>query len=211
MVSPTQLSEFNVLNSVATLVAGRLVAAGYLPYFHARDTLQVDPVTYHYAYSANQAALLANPGFQTLVANSRGIVTLAGSLPANPRFVSRPTGDGTVRPGDAAALPMMVVSVGSAFAIRPLELGTKVQVWSRHLMIEAFVRTPEEQGRFKDFLAGWFSPMETVPIHDHDSGTLTLLESADIVLPRVQDATVLDVAESLTYEVLLNASLQYAA
>lgn len=211
MPPPALYSEFNIMNSIATYVAAQLLAAGYVVYWQARDLLQVGASTWYQQYSTKSALYLADSGFLTLLQGKKGIVTLRQALPADPVFVARPTLDGSVLPPDAVATPALSIEIGPSQPIGHYELGTTLKWRSRHLVIDGYTRTQDEQARFKDYLSLWFEPDIPLSIYNHDAGTGTLIDTLLPLDGRVDAATVIDRADAVTYQVLLNARLEYIA
>jgi hypothetical protein len=206
----SSLSERNVQNSVASFLASKLITAGYLVYWHQIDSVETPDGVYP-NYSTLQSTYLAIPGFMARVNLSKGLVTLTGNLSALPRFVTRPTSDGKVEGHDTVPTPALSVTVGPMVSDGDFELGSKLRWRSRHLMVQGFLRNDAEQQTFADVLAEWFDDHTIVEIRDHVAGSLALLDTFDLVAPRVAKDTDVDGAEAVTYEVLVNARLEYVA
>src|SRR5690242_15772631 len=122
----TVWSESNIINSLSLYLAGQLLAAGFLVYWHERDALQINtsPTGWYLQYSQNYQTYLANSTFQAAHAAAVGIVTMVDSIPANPRFVKRLTSDASVGPADAITVPAVSIEVGPAIPVQNYELGT---------------------------------------------------------------------------------------
>jgi hypothetical protein len=211
MTLAAKYSEANVLNSVGLWLADRLRAAGYVLYWHRPDAVQLPDGTWWYNYYAQAATYLANPAFATPFTASRGLVSLYEGWPANPTYLVRPTTDGSVPQQDAIVVPALALSLAEAVPHRNAQLGDRTtKVRTRHLVIEGAVRE-EEHRWFKDQLALWFDPETVLDIKDHDAGDL-----ADVGLVRVAQAGVASAKRALrpdaaTYQVVLNALLEYVA
>jgi len=208
-----RFSESNVLNSVALYLASKLFAAGYLVYWHKRDAVQINTSStgWYLTYSANRATYLADPTFAAAYAAAKGLVTFVDTIPAVPRFITRLTDDTSVGPADAVPVPAMAIALGAPVPLAQVEIGTKTKWRTRHLMIDSYTRTTDEQGLFKDALANWLDENTILAIADHDAGTLAVVGSVEVLDSTVASARVVDRAEAVTYEVLLNARLEYAA
>jgi hypothetical protein len=211
MTLAEQLSEFNIVNSVSEYIAGKLLEAGYVVYWHARDALQLNATDWYFEYSTNYPTYLAVPAVLTAMNAAKGIVTLGRSLPAEPRFVARPTLDGSVLPQDAVGIPALSVEVGPAQIVEYLECGTRVKRWFRHLLVDGYARTQDEQGRFTDYFALWFEPDIPLSIYDHDAGTRALIDTVLPLLPNISRAQLIDQADAITYQLVFNARLEYFA
>ena len=206
-------SETNVVNSLSVHLAGQLLAAGYVVYWHQRDALQVNTTSsgWYYNYSTQFAAYWTNGAFQTLLQNAKGLVTLTDSIPAQPRFLQRPINDGSVPEADAVMAPTIAIKVGPAVDLGDYELGTRTKWRTRHLVLDAFVRTSHESGLFKDWFSQWFDRDTVLDIVNHDAGTLAAVGPVRFNVVRVDSDEVFDQAEARSFEVLLNARLDYVA
>ena len=107
-------------------------------------------------------------------------------------------------------MPAMAIALGAPVPLAAVEIGTKVKWRTRHLMIDSYTRTTDEQGLFKDALANWLDENTILAIADHDAGTLAVVGAVEVLDSTVASARVVDRAEAVTYEVLLNARLEYA-
>lgn len=212
-MTPEAFSESNVLNSLSLYVASKLLASGYLLYWHKRDAVQIaDSSTGWYTeWSKNGATYLANSTVAAAFSAARGLVTLTGEIPAVPRFIIRLIDDTSIGPADVVSVPTLSIEVGPAIAVSDYELGSGKKWRSRHLIVDGYVRTVEEQGRFKDFFSLWFDNNQALTIRNHDAGTLAQVGEVTVVdsVPRYQ--TLVMGAEATTYQVLLNARLVYVA
>lgn len=209
-MTPELYSESNVANSLSTDLAGRLLAAGYLLYWEPQDAVQTLS-EWWLQFRVNEAAYLANPTFQARLAAAKGILTVAGTLPANPRFISRPTLDGSAPDADEVRVPAMIITLSAARPGRPYELGTTKKWRTRHLMVEAYVRNESELRLLKDLLALWMEPDRVVAIVNHDAGTLAAIGDVHVTQSAVDSDLLFDGSEATTHQVVLNAMLQYTA
>jgi len=206
-------SEPNVVNSVALHLADRLLAADYLLYWHRADALQIGPTgaDWRFNFSTNRGAILADPEVATAVAGAVGLVTIVQALPADPRFVVRLIDDESVGPADVVTVPAVSVEVAAPVPVMEYEIGTALKWRSRHLVVDASLRTPLEQGRFKDLLAAVFDKNVIVSITDHDAGDGSTVGDIMVADPNVASTTIVQGPDALTYQVLLNARLLYVA
>ena len=101
------------------------------------------------------------------------MVTFVDTIPAVPRFITRLTDDTSVGPADTVPVPAMAIALGAPVPLAAVEIGTKVKWRTRHLMIDSYTRTTDEQGLFKDALANWLDENTILAIADHDAGTGT--------------------------------------
>lgn len=211
MTLAEQYSTSNISNSLSLYLAEWLLAAGYVIYWHRRDALQTSATDWYFDYSTTHPTLLADSAFRALLGVVTGIVTLTDSVPAEPRYLIRPIDDGSVPPMDAVMVPLVSVEVGPAIPLKSAEMGSKMKLRGRHLMVDAYVRNKDEQALFQDALANWFDDELLLSVHDHDAGTLADVGSLLVQKSAVATELVFDSAEARTYEVLLNAQLEYDA
>jgi hypothetical protein len=203
-------SSANVVNSLARAAADRLLEKGYLVYWHQIDAVQTPTLWYH-AYAANQAAYLAAPAFAAELAAASGLVTIRADISALPRFVVRHTVDGTVPGPEAVPVPALAVELGPMRARGRYELGTGLQWRVRPLMVVALARDPDEQRRFGDWLSALFDEDAQFTVADHDGGSGDPVGPVRVDRASTTQAVATDDAEALTYQVLVNAFLEYIA
>jgi hypothetical protein len=211
MSTPSAYSERNVANSVAAYLADCLLGAGYLVYWHQIDAVQAPSGWYH-RYSAEQAAYLADATFAAEVAAAAGLITVRGDISALPRFVTRRTVDGSVAADqEYVPVPALSIAVGPAQADRRYELGTALKWRERHLFLVVLARDGAEQSTLQDALGVWLDGDTVVAVLDHAAGTAAPVGDVRVARVAVERATVADDAEALTYQVALNALLEYVA
>lgn len=205
-----QFSTSNIINSLSVYLAGKLLASGYLVYWHYRDFVQTTDGAY-YQYSTNASTYLADPTFVSRYSTAKALVTLTDSIPADPRHIVRPTTDGSVGPPETVTVPVLSISVGDAVPIANYEVGTALKWRTRHLVIDGFARTKEEAAALADLLAIWFDEDLSQNILNHDAGSLAVIGSVRIANMRSDRDEWLDEAEERRFEMLLNAMLEYVA
>jgi hypothetical protein len=205
-----RFSEHNVVNSITTYLAIKLLSARYLVYWHERGAVQT-PDGWYNEWEANKATYLADPAFASQVASARGLISLVRALPAVPRFVQRLTSDASVGPADVVAVPTISVELGAALPVANYELGTTQKWRARQLILDAYVRNIDEQALVKDLFGLWFDAEQPLAIRDHDAGDLSDVGFLLVERPSIVAAVAAQGPEAVTYEVLLNAHLTYAA
>lgn len=204
-------SETNIVNSVALVLAQRLLGYGYLLYWHATDVVQT-PDGFYYEYRTNQEAYAADPTFAARLTNAKGLFTLKGKTAANPEHPVRPTSDGIV--SDAVSdipIPSLAVEVGPQINGRAVEIGSPVRYRKRHLAIYGYARDEAEQSRLRDSLAAWFDESTWLEVQDHDAQTLATVGMVEMVKVSTDSAVVIAESDATTYELILNARLEYEA
>jgi len=213
MATPDKFSETNVVNSVALYLASKLIANGYLLYYHKRDVLQIadSPAGWYYQFSVNKAAILADPTVAAAVASAKGLVTVTDGLPAVPRFIQRLISDASIGPADVVSVPAVSVELSPVMLTESYELGARTKWRYRHLLVDSYVRTPDEQALFKDWLALWFEQDTFIAVHDHDAGTLAEIGTVRLEQVRVDHDRLVTGPEATTYQVLANALTEYVA
>lgn len=211
-VTLAKYSTTNVLNTVAEYVATKLLAAGYLVYWHARDTVQIDttPTGWYPSFSQNRAAYAADSTFSTAVSNAIGLVTLVNSLPADPRFVIRLMSDASVGEADEVPVPAIALEIGAGVPVSSYEVGSRKKWRSRHLVLDGYFRDENESMLMEDLFTQWFDDDDTIAILDHDAGTQAAIGGDVYVMDSVVRALPhINQGDALTYEVILNAQLIY--
>jgi hypothetical protein len=204
-------STSNITNSLGRALGDRLLTLGYLVYWHEIDAVQTPALWYH-AYSVQQASYLADPTFAAAVASAKGLITVRADISALPRFVTRHTVDGTVPGQDMVPVPAISLEVEAALPLRNVEIGTATLKWrQRPIMLIALARDVQEQRRLTDELAQLFDEDAEFAIADHDAGSQAPVGSARLSQVAATRATALDDAEALTFQVLVNAFLEYVA
>lgn len=201
-------SETNVANSVATFVTGKLLADGYLIYWHQIDALQT-PTAWYPDYSVQQSVYRQDVAFNTLVQTASGILTVVGNTSAVPRVIARLPNDGTVPGPDTVAIPALSIAVGAPNAHTNYELGSTRKWRARRLSIDSLARDEAERGHLADRLAAWLDGETVITVLDHDSGTLAPVGELYLSMPSVRTTTALDSAEAATFAATLNARLEY--
>ncbi len=205
-----QFSTANITNSFGLAIGTMFLAKGYLIYWHQIDAVQTPTMWYH-EYSAQQAAYLANPLYAAEVAAAKGLITLRADISALPRFVVRHTVDGTVSGPEEVPVPAISIEVAAMNPRSRYELGTGLRWRIRPFMLIALARDPDEQGRFTDWLSEMFDEDAHFTIYDHDAATQAEVGSVRVDQVTNGRATATDDAEALTYQVLVNAFLEYVA
>jgi hypothetical protein len=205
-----KMSEANVANSLSLYLAGQLLAAGYLLYWHTIDSVQTN-VGWYNEYSTKQATYLADSTFAAQVAAAKGLITLRGRTPANPTFITRLTNDGTVPIEDSEVpVPLWSVAISTPVIEQNLELGSGLRWRLRGLSIRGFARDEREQSIFVDLLSEWLDQDKIVTVNDHDAGTLAQVGTIQVLNPASNTSTSLD-AEATTFAFQFNARLEYVA
>ncbi len=204
-------STANITNSLGRALGDRLLSEGYLVYWHQIDAVQTPALWYH-AYSQQQAAYLADSTFAAALAAAKGLITVTADISAAPRFVTRPIVDGTVAGQDTVPVPSVAIEVEAMLPRRNVEIGTATTKWRlRPLMVIGLARDVDEQRRFADLLADVFDEDTTFDVVDHDAGSQAAVGPIRVDQMTASRATALDDAEALTYQVLVNAFLEYVA
>lgn len=203
-------SEKNLANSLSLELAERLLAEGYLVYWHPIDAVQT-PDAWYYDYSTNQATYLADATFAARRDDARGLITLKGKTSSIPEYPVRPTSDGTVTSQEDVPVPYLAVEVGAMSPGRLIELGSRMRERYRHLAIYGAARDVEEQTWLRDKLGEWFDESTFFEIRDHDAGTLDVVGTVETTMVMTDSATLSLGADALTFELILNARLQYEA
>jgi hypothetical protein len=90
------------------------------------------------------------------------------------------------------------------------ELGSKLKWRLRHLLVDSFQRTPEEQAQFKDWLALWLEQDTLVSVLDHESA-MAVVGQVELDQVRVDSDRFAQGAEATTYQVLAQAVAEYVA
>jgi hypothetical protein len=210
MTTPAKFSTRNVANSIATKLAERLVAHGYLIYWHELDSVET-PDGWYYDYAAQQDTYLADSIFAARIDEAKGLLNLRRPLTAIPRLLTRPIVDGRVGGADEVPIPAVAVEVKRSVPIENAELGTALKRRHRHLVIEAFARDPDEQDQLADLLGVWFDNDTEITVLDHDAGTLATVGNVRFDRVVVDSLVTVDDAEAATFYVVLNAFLEYYA
>lgn len=206
----TRINEHNVANSVALYLAAKLLAEGYLLYWHAIDAVQT-PDQWYSQYSVNQASYLLDSTFAARVASAKGLLTILPKKSAIPRWIQRPTNDGTVQPQDSVPIPALSLTIDPVVTVANYELGSKLKWRVRRLTIDGYARDETEQSRFVDLLADWLDNETMLDVLDHEAGDLALLGTVEVDRVSLDAGFAFDEAEAATYEVLFNARLEYVA
>lgn len=210
MTTRDKYSETNIVNSISVALAQKLLDAGYMIYWRLRDAVQT-PDGWYYQWSTNFATYMADGTFSARVTASLGLMTLTDSLPTEPVFVQRQLAAAGPIAQNVVPVPALSVEVGPPVAIRNWELGSKLKLFGRHLIVDGYLRNRSEQIRFKDWLADWFDSSTVFSIVDHDAGTLAPVDTLDTNDTVVDFAVVVDGQEQTTYQVLCNTRLEYIA
>lgn len=205
-----QFSTHNITNSLGRALGDLLLSKGYLVYWHQIDAVQTSTLWYH-AYSQNQAAYLADATFAAQVAAAKGLVTLRADISASPRFVVRHTVDGTVSGTETVPVPAVAIEVAEMVPRSRYEMGTRLKWRIRPLMVIALARTPDEQKRFGDWLSQLFDEDAEFDVLDHDAETTDPVGPVRVDQVTTARVTATDDASALTYQVLVNAFLEYVA
>ncbi len=202
----------DIIASAAWALADRLLTAGYFVYWKQIDALQVGPTTWHYQYSTSQTALLLDPGFQTLVAGARGIVTLLQFEGDSQDFVVQASENGRVPVGNYIPVPCVMVDISPVATRDALELGTATHWRMRRMELYGLARNTTEQRWFTDQLPQWFNVTDLLTVKNYATGNGTVvLDKVRIDEHDIDRATNVDDASVVTYEFLLTAGLLYYA
>lgn len=203
-------SETNIVNSISTVLASNLLGVGYLIYWRLRDAVQT-PDGWYFQWSTNYPTYMLDVTFAAKVNASQGLITLSDSLPAEPVFIQRPIQAAGPITQNTVVIPALSVEVGPPVPIRNWELGSKLKMFGRHLIVDGYLRNHSEQAKFKDWLANWFDSSTVFQILDHDGGTLALIDTLDTNDTIVDFAVNVAAQEQTTYQVLCNSRLEYIA
>ena len=211
MSTPEKYSKTNVLNSIATALAVKLLADGYLVYWKERDAVETGDGWY-YQYSTNFTAYHADGTFAAAVAAAKAMVSVTIGFPASPQILQRHITEARSLSQNEIVVPALSIEIGPAMGVENIELGTHVQRRHRHLMIEGYLRDDFEMGAIADFLAIWFDNNTNFSVYDHDAGTAVEIGQAQTI------ATVVDSfrndgdgQEQTSYQVMCNTMLEYFA
>lgn len=208
-MTPEQASTANFLNSVAEYVAQKILDKGYLVYWHVLDAVQT-PDGWYYEYSTNTATYLADATFAARAAAAKGMVSIVPAIPAEPRFVSRPTVDGTVLEASQIAIPAVSFLLGPPQATSRYQLGSGDHWRERRLTVDFYARTEFEQRQWQDWLATWFDHDVHLEIREHDNAGAVLADTW-CRLTGIDSNTVLNRAEAEAFQVVLTTFLEYIA
>jgi len=207
--TPEQASTLNFVNSVAEYLTGKLLAEDYLIYWQVLDAVQT-PDGWYYEYSTNAATYLLDGTFQARVTAAKGLVALVPAIPAEPRFIARPTVDGTVLPENQVGIPAIAIHIEAAEPKAFYQIGSPMQWRRRILQLDCYARTQEEQRQWQDWLAVWFDTDIRIPVRDHENAGGSL-EETWCHLTRIASNTVLYRAEAEAFQVVLTTFLEYIA
>lgn len=208
-LTPELASTANLENSVAEYLADKFLSKGYLIYWQELDGVQT-PDGWYYEYTQNVQTYLLDGTFLARATAAKGMLTLVPAIPAEPRFVSRPTVDGTVLPESEIAIPALAIQLAASEPVRRYQLGDLAHWRQRLLTLECYARTPAEQHELHDWLALWFDPDVYLPLRDHE-GTGASLGDAWCHKTRIDSNTVLYRAEAEAFQVVLTTFLEYIA
>lgn len=211
-MTPDKYSERNIVNSAALYLAAKLLAKGYLIYWHKVDALQISTAAsgWYFQFTPNKAAYLADATVAAAVSGAKGVVTVVDGLPAVPRFITRLISDDSLGQDDAITVPAISVECSPVLLTSRYELGSTVKWRSRHLLVDAYVRDDDEQASFKDWFALWFEQDTVIDVYDHE-GSLDPVGPLDLNQVRVDADRFADGAEATTYQVLAQAVAEYVA
>lgn len=211
MPTPADYSASNLLNSLATYVAGQLLASGYLIYWHAADALQINTSAtgWYFGLTANRATILATPAVASAMSTAKGVWTIAEAFPAEPRFVARLISDDSLGQPDEVQTPVLVFDLSPERTQDPYELGTRVMWRYRALTVVAVVRQAHEQRWVADGFARWLQHQTSVDVVNHDAGTLSTVGMTTLEDTRVDQGTFIDAADALTYQVVAGSIVTY--
>lgn len=201
----------NIINSISLELAARFLTAGYVLYWHRLDALQTSTIDWYYNYSTTYETRLADAAFLGLLTAAKGILTITDSVPALPRYTVRPINSGAVPAEDEVMVPSLAVLLGPAIDLSSAEMGSDLKNWARRLELDTYLRTTDEQGLFQDLFPLWFKGDATFAIKNHVAGTLA--DVGTVVVGRSQTATLTVIDNSLaqTFEVAMQAKLDYVA
>lgn len=210
MSTLTDFSNFNIANSVALYLAEVLLTGNYLVYWADRDVVQT-PDGWYAGYRQNHVTYLADATFGARATAAVGMMTLVSAYPTEPRFIARPTGDGSPLGQDEVAVPTMSVDIGPPIVGPYAEVGSRERWRYRQLSIEAFVRTAQEQKRLEEVLEQSLVEDEPLTIQDHDAGTLATVDTVSPQRVTIVRGVEIHEADSRAFQVLANALLEYRA
>jgi hypothetical protein len=205
-----EFSLSNLTNSLAEVLAEKLLEAGYLVYWHSLDALQTADAVYP-EYQANQASVLLDESVAEQFANSRGVITLRNADFSFPQFPTRPTTDGAVVASEDVAVPTIVLQVQHQGHGRLLGLGTRERNRYASLDVYGLARDQGEQLYLADTLRVAFDESQFIPVEDHDAGTRAAVGSLEIQGSGVGTFIYPLGPESMAFEFTLDARLRYEA
>jgi hypothetical protein len=208
-MTPEKASTANFTNSVAEYMAAKLLDIGYIVYWQELDGVQT-PDGWYYQYSTQSATYLADPTFLGRANAALGLVAIVPAIPAEPRFIARPTVDGIVLSENQVAIPAAAIEIAAPDPKFRFQLGSTEHWRRRRLTLDVYTRTASEQQQWQDWFALWFDPDVRIPIRDHES-TGAVLEDAWCQMTRIDSNTVLYRAEAEAFQVVLNTFLEYIA
>lgn len=203
-------SETNLANSVATTLSGLLLASGYLVYWHDIDAVQT-PDGWYFEYSTKAPIYLADVTFGPRIAASRGLMTLTQSVAAYRRYSARPTSDGTVSGQDDLPVPMIVIEVGPLDSAELFEMGATLRFRTRPVLLYGTMRSPDELRWVLARMETWLSEGVYVEVRDHDSGSLAVVGDVEVVGVSTERAEVPLGPDTLRYEFLHEARVEFVA
>lgn len=210
MATLAQFSQTNLVNSLAQYLAAKLLSVGYLVHWAERDTVETLDGWYP-GYTAGAAAYLADSAFQARAQAAQGLMAVLPAFPTEPRFLARPTGDGTALGPDTVAIPALALDMGSPGPGPFVGLGQTERFRVRRLTVEAYLRNAREQGRLEDWLEQWITDDLPIPVYDHDAGTLALVDSVVPRQTRILRGVTIEQGEAQAFQVLLHTLLDYSA
>lgn len=213
MATISEFSETNVCNSIATLLADKLIEAGYLVYWHRIDALQTGTTEWYLEYTANRETLALDPQFAAKLDAAKGVLTLKDASAAIPEYPVRPRSDGFAPAHDEIPVPNLTVECSPVTTGENVGIGERMKSRYRTAFVYGWARDRFEMGWLCDRLTEWFDPDTVLVIANHDAGgdPPPAVGAALVEAAMPEKATVLDGAEAATYEVLLSATLRFEA
>lgn len=205
-----QFSETNLATSMAVYLAGQLLTAGYLVYWHLADAVQT-PDGWYYGWRANFNTYKVDSQVAARLAAAKGLMAIRPKATADPLFPVRHTLDGSVPNQDEVQVPCLFVSVDVE---RPGDfsgLGDRMRERFRDLTVYGYVRDAAEQSVMTTALVRWFDDSLALAVQDYDAGTLSEFGDVECQMPLADNAIVGLTPEATRYEVILNARLRYEA
>lgn len=213
MATPSEFSATNIGNSLSLYLGAQCIQADLVVYWHELDALQIGTGTsdWYFEFSTNRTAILATPEVQTALNASRGVLTMYGAFPAEPRFIQRLISDVTAGSQQDVVIPALTFVVSPELMTQPYEIGTKLKWRKRSVMVEVITRTAQEQLWFADRLMNWLDDETAIVIHNHDDQSLTELGVVETERVRVEMGTFTDAAMALTYQIVSGMWVNYVA
>lgn len=205
------LSLSNIQNSVSVHLTAALNDAGYVVYFVQSDVAVVPGyVMGSYAAQAAAGAFDAPVAAFRAQAGYRGVITLADADVVLTRFAMRPETGGEVAPLGGLSLPLLGVEVSPPEPGAFWELGSRMKERTYAFVVLGYARNKREAEELVMLLSEALDPGLPLPVHDHDAGTLDLLDYLDVDTMTPGRCEPGRAGDAMAYEVAVAGTLWHA-